>query len=416
MPYPITATTTRKVGKDVEIVARFGSLSWAPPHTLDSMCLDQLKNVSTLPWVYGVRLMPDGHGGYGVPIGSVIATKKAIMPMAVGVDIGCGMGAIRLNMKADALPENLKDLRHAIEDAIPTGASEHEKGYKYSLPFALETARTKLFDRLKDLDQRADPFFGKAMKQIGTLGGGNHFIELCLDTKDRVWVMLHSGSRRIGKELAEIHTGEALKLTHNEKLPDKHLAALLAGTPQFEAYRRDLYWAQEYAMLNRKIMMALYRAVLAKHFSEEQLAPQEEVWCHHNYVAEEVYDNENVFVTRKGAIRAGQGEMGIIPGSMGTHSFIVKGLGSAEAFNSASHGAGRRMSRGAARKLFREGKVDIEEQLKGIECLKDSSIADELPSCYKDVHEVMANQTDLVAVHEELHQVMCVKGGNDDKK
>ena len=390
--------------------------SWAPLYTLDSTCLDQLRNTTKLPWVVGVSLMPDGHGGYGVPVGSVIATRQAIMPMAVGVDIGCGMETQRLKLAAGELPDDLTALRKAIEDTIPTGASEYDGKFPYPVPLQLQNQIDKLYKGMEKLDQRAEDFFGKAMRQLGTLGGGNHFIELCLDTKDRVWIMLHSGSRRIGKELAEIHTGEAMKMTHNATLPDKHLAALLAGTPEFAAYRRDLYWAQEYAWLNRQVILEQYKQVLAKFFPPEKINSEETIRCHHNYVAEEVYFGEQLFITRKGAIRAGQGDMGIIPGSMGAHSFLVRGLGSEEAFNSASHGAGRRLARGVARRMYAEGKMpSAEEQLQGINCRKDASIADELPACYKPIEQVMANQQDLVEVYEELHQVMCVKAGSDDK-
>jgi tRNA-splicing ligase RtcB len=247
---------------------------------------------------------------------------------------------------------------------------------------------------------------GKARVQLGTLGGGNHFIELCLDTEDNVWLMLHSGSRNIGKELAEIHMAKAKKLAHNRNLPDRDLAVFLAGTPEMKAYRHDLFWAQTYARLNREVMIDLAADVLRLHFP--QIEFEEAIFCHHNYVAEEVHYGEEVLVTRKGAIRAGRGELGIIPGSMGTRSYIVRGLGNPEAFESASHGAGRRMSRGEAKRRFTV--KDLAVQTAGIECRKDGGVLDEIPSAYKSIERVMENQKDLVEIVAELRQVLCIKG------
>jgi tRNA-splicing ligase RtcB len=243
-------------------------------------------------------------------------------------------------------------------------------------------------------------------RQLGTLGGGNHFIELCLDTRDRVWLMLHSGSRNIGKSLAEIHIARAKKLAHNRALPDPDLAVFLAGTREMHEYRRDLFWAQRYARCNRALMLELYVEALRKFFP--QLATQEPVSCHHNYVAEETHYGEELLVTRKGAIFAGAGALGIIPGSMGARSFIVRGLGCAESFQSASHGAGRRMSRNAAKKRF--NLRDLEAQTAGVECRKDRGVLDEIPGAYKDIAQVMENQRDLVEIVEELRQVLCCKG------
>jgi tRNA-splicing ligase RtcB len=247
---------------------------------------------------------------------------------------------------------------------------------------------------------------GKAWRQMGTLGGGNHFIELCVDSEGAVWMMLHSGSRNIGKELAEIHISIARKLAHNEELPHRDLAVFLAGTDEMTAYRHDLFWAQEYALLNREVMLALYRNVLRAFWPGVQF--EWPIMCHHNYVAEEVHYGEAVLVTRKGAIRAGAGDLGIIPGSMGTKSYIVRGRGNPESFESASHGAGRRMSRGQAKKRFT--RADLAEQTAGVECRKDLGVLDEIPGAYKSIDEVMASQRDLVEVVAELKQVLCVKG------
>ncbi|HNE25246.1 MAG TPA: RtcB family protein, partial [Leptospiraceae bacterium] len=259
------------------------------------------------------------------------------------------------------------------------------------------------FGKLHPLVQKLEK---KAIHQCGTLGGGNHFIELCLDTEQRVWLMLHSGSRNIGKTLAELHISIAKKLIHNQKLPDRDLAVFLSGTPEMEAYRRDLYWAQRYAFLNRETMFEIYQDVMREFFPSVKF--QRPIMCHHNYVAEEVHFGEKVFVTRKGAIRAGRGEMGIIPGSMGTRSFIVRGLGHPDAFESASHGAGRRMSRTQAKRTFTE--KDLREQTSGVECRKDHGVLDEIPGAYKDIAQVMADQSDLVGIVHELKQVLCVKG------
>ena len=248
--------------------------------------------------------------------------------------------------------------------------------------------------------------FKRAELQMGTLGGGNHFFELCLDTDDRVWIMLHSGSRNIGKELAEIHMERAAKLAHNRTLPDKSLAVFLAGTEEMDAYRRDLFWAQRYARVNRETMLGLALDALRQHFP--QLETEEAIFCHHNYVAEEVHYGREVLVTRKGAIRAGSGELGIIPGSMGTRSYIVRGLGNPEAFESASHGAGRRMSRGEAKRRFTV--KDLVKQTEGIECRKDAGVLDEIPGAYKPIERVMEDQKDLVEIVAELRQVLCIKG------
>lgn len=377
---------------------------WTNLQDVESSALDQLKKIAALPWVFKhVAVMPDVHWGKGATVGSVIAMKEAIAPAAVGVDIGCGMAAVKTSLKAGDLPDSLKDLRHSVERAIPTGFHENKEVVKEA---KLNPRFEKLFDDAVNLTEKVDDSISKAKRQVGTLGGGNHFIELCLDTEDNVWLMLHSGSRFIGKNLAGIHMSVARHLTHNEKLPDKDLAVFLAGTPEMKAYRHDLFWAQEYALLNREVMLERYKNEIKKMFPQAKF--EEAILCHHNYVSEETHFGENVMVTRKGAIRAQSGDMGIIPGSMGTKSYIVKGKGNAEAFNSASHGAGRVMSRGQAKRTFTLD--DLKEQTKGIECRKDEAVLDEIPGAYKDIDVVMANQEDLVEIVAQLKQVMCIKG------
>lgn len=385
---------------------------WAPLEEVESKALDQLKNVAALPWVVShVAAMADTHYGIGCTVGSVIAMRGAVSPAAVGVDIGCGMGAVPTNLTAKDLPDSLAEIRTSIEAAIPVGFAGHDSGA--ALHFVEQGGYSPIGKALYELmggwslvDPRVHPLAGKMRSQLGTLGGGNHFIEVCLDETDRVWVMLHSGSRNIGKTLAELHIAAARKLAHNQDLPDRDLAVFLAKTPEMEAYRHDLFWAQRYAMLNRKIMMELLLRALRLHLP--QLTAGEGIWCHHNYVSEEHHFDEDVLVTRKGAISARKGEMGIIPGSMGTRSYIVEGRGASESFCSASHGAGRRMSRGAAKRQFTVG--DLEAQTSGIECRKDAGVLDEIPGAYKDIDKVMANQQDLVEIKHALRQVLCVKG------
>ena len=373
---------------------------WTDPAGVESVALDQLRNIARLPWVFHhVAAMPDVHFGKGATVGSVIAMKGALAPAAVGVDIGCGVGAVRTSLRASDLPDSLRALRNDLEATIPVGFSQHDE--------PLDRREDKpLFEEFSQLTPAVKDLLGKARRQLGTLGGGNHFIELCLDGEDRVWMMLHSGSRNIGKTLADVHIARAKKLAHNRDLPDRDLAVFLSGTPEMAEYRRDLFWAQRYAMKNREAMLDLYKEVLRR--MDPRVEFGEAVLCHHNYVAEETHYGEDLLVTRKGAIRAGRGELGIIPGSMGTRSFIVRGLGNAGSFESASHGAGRRMSRGEARRRFTV--KDLEEETRGVECRKDSGVLDELPSAYKPIEQVMENQKDLVEIVAELRQVLCVKG------
>lgn len=311
----------------------------------------------------------------------------------------CGMAAIKTNITADDLPDDLGGIRHSIERGIPVGFNSHNEPLSDVLKLPLWKEFDTLSDKIKKLK-------GKAMNQCGTLGGGNHFIELCLDTGNNVWLMLHSGSRNIGKEIAELHIAKARHLVHNVYLEDRDCAVFLANSPEMQEYRRDLYFAQRYAMENRRAMLGVFQKQMEHYFP--QIRFEEGIYCHHNYVSEETHFGEKLFVTRKGAIHAGKGVFGIIPGSMGTKSYIVRGLGNPESLNSAPHGAGRRMSRGEAKRQFTQ--KDLEEQTAGVECRKDAGVIDEIPAAYKNIDDVIANSSTLVEVVAQLKQVMCIKG------
>ncbi|MFI9775625.1 RtcB family protein [Streptomyces sp. NPDC051956] len=382
---------------------------WTDPASVEDVAMQQLRNVSTLPWIKGLAVMPDVHFGKGATVGSVIAMHGAVCPAAVGVDIGCGMSAVKTSLTANDLPGDLSRLRSKIEQAIPVGRGMHDEpvdpGRLHGFGVGAWDDFWGRFEGIADAVKFREE---RAAKQMGTLGSGNHFWEFCLDTDNSVWVMLHSGSRNIGKELADHHIGVAQKLAHNQGLVDRDLAVFIAQTPQMAAYRNDLFWAQEYAKYNRAVMMALSLDVIRREFKKAKPTFEPVISCHHNYVSEERYDGMDLLVTRKGAIRAGSGEYGIIPGSMGTGSYIVKGLGNMASFNSASHGAGRRMSRNAAKKQF--STKDLEEQTRGVECRKDSGVVDEIPGAYKPIEKVIDQQRDLVEVVAKLKQVVCVKG------
>jgi len=346
--------------------------------------------------------MPDVHLGRGATIGSVVATKGAISPAAVGVDIGCGMMAVKTQLNLDKVQEKIAEIRHSIERSIPVGFD----GNKSLLP------SVEGWDGWGVWGHEKDGLFKKAQAQLGSLGGGNHFIEICRDTEKNVWVMLHSGSRGVGNVLATRHIDKAKGLMKQMfiSLPDPDLAYFVTGTNDFTEYMSDLEWCQKYAFENRKEMMRrvlkdISYALFGEDGKVERLL---EVNCHHNYMAWENHFGQNVMVTRKGAVRARLGDMGIIPGSMGTKSFIVSGLGNPESFNSCSHGAGRRMSRSEARKRFTV--KDLEAQTLTVECRKDAGVLDEIPSSYKDIDEVMINQADLVKVVACLKQLLCIKG------
>jgi len=379
---------------------------------VDPKALAQLANIAQLPFIHShVAAMPDVHVGIGATVGAVIPTKGAIIPAAVGVDIGCGMVAARLSLKASQLPDNLRPVRTAIEAAVPVGFAMHQEG-----PGVPNSAIRALAGGLDRIVQR-HPAIAKMLKnidrtwaqQLATLGGGNHFIELCLDENQDVWVMLHSGSRGIGNvigryfiELARKDMGK-----HLANLPDRDLAYLQEGAAHFNDYVEAVQWAQDYAMTNRREMMRRILDALARQLPPFALT-KEAINCHHNYVAVERHFGEDLFITRKGAIRAGAGDWGIIPGSMGAKSYIVRGKGEPDSFCSCAHGAGRRMSRTQARKKFGEG--DLAAQTAGVECRKDTGVIDEIPGAYKDIDEVMAHQSDLVEVAHTLKQVVCVKG------
>jgi tRNA-splicing ligase RtcB (3'-phosphate/5'-hydroxy nucleic acid ligase) len=389
--------------------ARMPIRMWADPASVEEAAMRQLHNVANLPWVHGLAVMPDVHYGKGATVGSVIAMRDAVSPAAVGVDIGCGMSAVRTSLTADDLPADLGLLRRRIESAVPVGFAMHKTPVNPARVPGL--GRWEQFWRaFDDLHAGVRGLRDRARAQLGSLGGGNHFIEVCLaqggHDAGRVWLMLHSGSRGIGNELAKRHIDVARRLPHNADLPDADLAVFVAGTPEMAAYRRDLFWAQEYAARNRATMVALLQRAVAETMPGVRF--DEPISCHHNYVAEETYDGVEVLVTRKGAIRAGRGDLGIIPGSMGTGSYIVRGLGNEDSFHSASHGAGRRMSRTKARKLFTA--ADLAAQTSGVECRKDAGVVDEIPAAYKDIESVIAAQRDLVTVVAHLKQVVCVKG------
>lgn len=378
---------------------------------IEPQALQQLYNMAQLPFIHShIAAMPDVHAGKGATVGSVIPTKGAIIPAAVGVDIGCGMNAVRLNLTAADLPDNLRGVRTAIEAAIPVGFNQHKKDVaRDSTIRALSPGIERIIAKHPKLHIKKHRAYQTWVRQLGTLGGGNHFIEICLDEDQAVWIMLHSGSRGIGNtigryfiEKAKTAMGKALG-----RLPDKDLAFLMTGDPLFEDYLESVEWAQEYARVNRQEMMRLVINALKKKFPQFQLT-KEAINCHHNYIARETHFGEQLYVTRKGAISAQEGELGIIPGSMGTKSYIVRGKGAAQSFCSCSHGAGRRMSRTQAKKAFSQ--QDAETQTQGIECRKDKGILDELPNAYKDIDTVMENQTDLVEVVHTLRQVICVKG------
>ena len=390
------------------------TLMWAHPHQVEPAALDQLRTMSRLPWVDRLRVMPDVHLGKGATVGSVIAMRDAVSPSAVGVDIGCGMAAVRTSLSLADLPDTLHGLRLAIEAAVPVGYNGND-GSAAILRQDVRLAQRvdQLFDRFDGLRARgiADRE-SRALSQCGSLGGGNHFIELCAAEGDeRLWLTLHSGSRNIGKELAERHISAAKTLEHNLGLPDRDLAVFLAGTDEMQAYLNDLWWAQDYALVSRTIMLATVQRVLTDWWAQqggERVRFDEAILCHHNYVARETYDDVELIVTRKGAIRAGEGDLGLIPGSMGTGSYVVRGLGNELSLNSASHGAGRRMSRAAAKRTFTTD--DLAAQTAGVECRKDAGVVDEIPAAYKNIDEVIAAQVDLVEVVALLQTLLCVKG------
>lgn len=378
---------------------------------IEPEALQQLANIAQLPFIHShVAAMPDVHLGKGATVGSVIPSKGAIIPAAVGVDIGCGMNAVRLSITAQDLPDNLAKIRSAVEAVIPLGFNQHDTDRARAstitaLHSGLERIRKK-HPKLVRMQRQPQQTW---IRQIGSLGGGNHFIELCLDENQDVWIMLHSGSRGIGNVIGQyfIELARRDMSRHMHNLPDKDLAYFSEGAQHFDDYVEAVHWAQDYAMANRREMMQLITEALRKHLPKFGLT-KEAINCHHNYVAQEDHFGERVFVTRKGAIRAGAGELGIIPGSMGAKSYIVRGKGNPQSFSSCAHGAGRRMSRTQAKRQFTT--ADVISQTKGIECRKDKGIIDEVPAAYKDIDVVMENQSDLIDVVHTLRQIVCIKG------
>ena len=408
--------------------------AWTRGVQVEDKAEAQLRNVASLPFIFKhVAAMPDVHWGLGATVGSVIPTKGAIIPAAVGVDIGCGMMAVRTDLRAEHLPDNLAGLRSRIEEAVPHGRTDNgganDRGAWGEPPGSVkcfwsvsvsDEYGTSLEKRLYAITER-HPKLAKAARRaprhLGTLGTGNHFIEICLDEDDHVWAMLHSGSRGIGNAIGR-HFIELAKRDMRRwhiNLPDADLAYLPEGTEHFDEYVAAVSWAQDFARTNREIMMdsvlgALRTAVLpVDEFGERRVLVRKlAVDCHHNYVAKENHFGSNVWVTRKGAVRARDGDLGIIPGSMGARSYIVRGKGNPESFHSCAHGAGRAMSRGEARRRF-----TVEDHIaatRGVECRKDADVIDETPGAYKPIDAVMDAQADLVEVVHELRQVVCVKG------
>lgn len=394
--------------------------AWVNGVLFDGATQQQLLETARLPFIYHhVAAMPDCHLGKGSTVGSVIPTKGAIIPAAVGVDIGCGMVAARTTLTADQLPDDLRKLRDVIEKVVPVGMNDWGKSAfnaNWLRPYRKRVEKhwkqlSGGYDTIIDKYSSIKPHSRAPMEQIGTLGGGNHFIEVCLDEDKRVWLMLHSGSRgignRIGSFFIEKARAEIEKL--GIKVPNRDLAYLAEGGKGFDDYVQAVEWAQNYAYHNREVMLAnLLDAIKASGELPEFTVSDEIVNCHHNYIAREHHFGEDVWITRKGAIRARKGDLGIIPGSMGARSFIVRGTGDQESFHSCSHGAGRTMSRGEAKRRF--SLDDHIAATKGVECRKDAGVIDETPAAYKDINDVMRAQQDLVDIVHTLKQVVCVKG------
>jgi tRNA-splicing ligase RtcB (3'-phosphate/5'-hydroxy nucleic acid ligase) len=396
-------------------IGRVPIKAWTRGVAIEDAARAQLGNLSRLPIVFHhIAVMPDVHFGIGATVGSVVPTEGAIIPAAVGVDIGCGMMAVQTSLTAAQLPDSLAALRTAIEAAVPHGRTSNggrgDRGAWHKIPRPVEHAWKPLLAEYRELAERHPKIGGgNDVNHLGTLGTGNHFIEVCLDGDDKLWLMLHSGSRGVGNRIGTYFIALAKKdmKLHVHNLPDIDLAYLSEGTQHFADYVQAVDWAQRYAMTNRTIMMSAVIAAARRELPAFELG-EVAVNCHHNYVAREHHFGAQVFITRKGAVRAQRGELGIIPGSMGARSYIVRGLGNPESFDSCSHGAGRAMSRGEAKRRF-----SVEDHVKateGIECRKDADVIDETPAAYKPIDKVMAAQADLVEIVHELRQVVCVKG------
>ena len=389
---------------------------WTCGVPVDAKAQEQLLNTAKMPFIFKhLAVMPDVHLGKGSTIGSVIPTKGAIIPAAVGVDIGCGMIAVRTSLTAGDLPDHLSGLRSAIESVVPHGRtnmrSRRDKGAWHTPPEIVDAHWSVLAPRFKQLTDKY-PQLQKTNHylHLGTLGTGNQFNEVCLDEQQQVWVMLHSGSRGVGNAIGNLFITLAQKdmQQHIANLPDCNLAYFREGSRHYDDYIEAVEWAQDFARHNREVMMSRVLAALSLIVAKPFTTHQEAVNCHHNYVQKETHFGEEVLITRKGAVSAQKGQMGIIPGSMGAKSFIVRGLGNAESFCSCSHGAGRTMSRTAAKKQF-----TVADQIRStahVECRKDAEVIDEIPMAYKDIDAVMAAQLSLVEIVHTLRQVVCVKG------
>lgn len=397
------------------IMANVPIKMWTKHVGVEAQAVDQLKNIANMPFIFKhVAVMPDVHLGKGATVGSVIATKGAIIPAAVGVDIGCGMIAQQTSLKATDLPHSLTSMRDAIERAVPHGfVSISGRSFKGNW----EVPPNVILTEWSGMNTRYDAMVlkhpgikhEKPHTQLGSLGGGNHFIEICLDQDDTVWVMIHSGSRGAGNKIGTYFIEKAKREMERMfiHLPDKDLSYISEGSTVFDDYIEAVSWAQDYALKNRELMMRSVLQVLHNMLPPFNLG-EKATACHHNYISKEHHFGENVFVTRKGAVRAREGDMGIIPGSMGAKSFIVRGKGDKESFCSCSHGAGRVMSRGKAKEL-----ISLDDHAKataGVECRKDEGVLDESPAAYKDIDAVMASQSDLVEIVHTLKQILCVKG------
>lgn len=405
----------------VDTTQRLPIKMWTHGVPVEESATEQLRNVASLPFIHKhIAVMPDVHWGRGATVGSVIPTKGAIVPAAVGVDIGCGMMAQRTTLVASDLPDTLLPLRTEIERLIPHGRTNNggpgDRGaWHEPRAAAVAALDSPLADRLGVLFDKHPKLRGqwdarRLCSHLGTLGTGNHFVEVCLDEEQRVWVMLHSGSRGIGNRIGTYFIERAKEDMRRWfiNLPDADLAYIPQGSGLFDDYVKAVSWAQEYAVLNRRLMMGAALTALSEKVSKPFSCDCEAVNCHHNYVSWEHHFGENVIVTRKGAVRAREGELGIIPGSMGARSFIVRGKGNAESFCLCSHGAGRAMSRGAAKKKF--SLADHAAAMEGIEARLDADVIDETPGAYKDIWDVMAAQSDLVSIEHTLRQVLVVKG------
>lgn len=391
--------------------------AWIKGVSLEPEARQQLINLASMPFIHShIAVMPDAHMGKGTTVGSVIPTLKAIIPAAVGVDLGCGMMAVKTSLRAQDIPDDLRPMRAAIEAAIPVGFACWRDSMPSTHPAIKKIDRAwkglnDRFDKIVEAHPVIDNGSLRCRLQIGTLGTGNHFIEVCLDATGQVWLMLHSGSRGVGNRIGTYFIELARKdmQKHQINLPDRDLAYLSEGTEYFEDYLHAVHFAQDYAYLNRQVMMQLLQEALAGLGTLPQFdCTLEVINCHHNYVAKEFHFGENVWVTRKGAVRAQEGDMGIIPGSMGTGSYIVQGKGNPESFNSCSHGAGRRMSRTKAKK-----EISLERHVRDtarVECRKDAGILDESPAAYKPIKEVMKAQADLIQIVHRLTPLVCVKG------